>query len=164
MPLNRRQFVILTVTAAAGCGESGETSPPAAQPAPAPATGSPAKESNQGVVDVGPLTDFPADGVYDSFRSDGLFVVRRNGQLFALSSICTHKGCKVRAKEDQSFYCKCHGSTFDPDGRVTKSPAKRDLPRLAVRTDEKAHILVDLNQPINSEPVQGPSTLTGDGA
>lgn len=150
MPLTRRQFVILTVSAAAGCGKADNgphpPSPPTTLPAPASAPTTTAAEQ---VVDAGPMTDFPSDGVYDAFREQGIFVIRRNGQLFALSSICTHKGCKVRAKDDQSFLCKCHGSTFDGDGRVTKGPAKRDLPRLAVQADEYKHLLVDLNQKID---------------
>ena len=107
-----------------------------------------ASEVPAGVMDAGSLSSFSEDDAYDKYRQQGFFVVRRERKLFALSSVCTHKGCKLRVKDDLSFICKCHGSTFDKDGHVTKGPAKRDLPRLAVRLDEAGHVLVDLNQAI----------------
>src|SRR5207237_5649233 len=90
----------------------------------------PATGPADNVVDAGPVAQYAQDGVYDQFRDAGVFVIRREQTLFALSSVCTHRGCKVRAQADGSFSCKCHGSTFDRDGHVTKGPAKRDLPRL----------------------------------
>lgn len=97
------------------------------------------------VLDAGPLSDYPDDDVYDKYRQDGALLIRRDKQIWALSSICTHKGCKVRVADDLSLFCKCHGSTFDRNGHVTKGPAKRDLPRLPVRLNDDRHVLVDLN-------------------
>jgi Rieske Fe-S protein len=97
------------------------------------------------VIDAGPISDYPDSDVYDKYRQDGAFVIRRDKQIFALSSICTHKGCKVRVADDLSFYCKCHHSTFDKDGHVTRGPAKRDLPRLGVAEDARAHLLINLD-------------------
>ena len=94
------------------------------------------------LVDAGPVDQFAADGLYDGFRDQGFFVVRQGGKLFALSAICTHRRCKLSAERDHSFYCKCHGSTFDPDGKVTEGPAKRDLPVLHSFTDENGRLLV----------------------
>src|SRR5689334_14388449 len=124
MTLSRRQFVILTVSAAAGCGKEGDDSHLSSHPTTAPAATAPltGTASAAEIVDVGPLTGFVADAVYDSFREQGFFIIRHSGQLFALSSICTHKGCKVRAQADRSFYCKCHKSEFDSNGNVVKGP------------------------------------------
>ena len=72
-------------------------------------------------------------------------MVRRDKQLFALSSVCTHRGCKVRVAGDLTFYCKCHKSTYDKDGHVTQGPAKRNLPRIPVATDEQGHLYVALD-------------------
>ena len=83
--------------------------------------------------------------MYPGFREDGFFVIRRDKKLFALSSVCTHKGCKVRVAGDLSYFCKCHKSTFDKDGHVTKGPAKRDLPRVPVATDDQGHLHVSLD-------------------
>lgn len=103
-----------------------------------------------GVVDVGPLAHYQQDGVYPDFRDAGVMVVRRNRQLFALSSVCTHRGCKVRAREDESFVCKCHGSAFDKDGHVTSPPATRDLARLAIAQTPEGRVLVDLKHTVST--------------
>jgi nitrite reductase/ring-hydroxylating ferredoxin subunit len=145
MAIDRREFVrtlgaaSLLTAARGGLG--------AAASAPAPPSGG---AENPTVIDAGDLHGFPTDGVYDAHREDGFFVVRRDGQLFALSSVCTHKGCKVRAQADGSYLCKCHNSTFDRDGRVTRGPATRDLPRLAVAVDAAMCLQVDLHQPFEA--------------
>lgn len=143
MDMQRRRFILASAAAAAAATWRGiaRGEPTAGtQPASGPAAGADAGK----VTDAGPLGDLKDDRVYDDFREQGFFVIRRNRRVFALSSVCTHKGCKVRAQEDGSFLCRCHKSTFDPDGRVTKGPATRDLPRLPVATDERNHLLVKL--------------------
>ena len=56
-------------------------------------------------------------------------------ELLALSALCTHRKCKLSSEPDRSFYCKCHGSAFDPNGKVTEGPAQRDLPILSTVND-----------------------------
>ena len=139
MELTRRQFAILSAAVAAGCIPGGSAAAAIAATSPSTQPSVPA-----GAVDAGPLSDFKADDAYDAFREQGFFVIRRNDQIFALSSVCTHKGCKVRVADDLSFFCKCHKSTFDKDGHVTHGPARRDLPRLEVAEDGRDHLLVNL--------------------
>lgn len=134
MNTNRREFIALAIASAAISCE-GREKPVSATSASIPA---------ERMADAGPLADFAADGVFDAHRHEGFFIVRRDKTLFAISSVCTHKGCKVRAQQDQSFACKCHGSTFDKDGKVTKGPAKQDLPRLSVAVNERQHLIVKL--------------------
>ena len=129
--LNRRQFLILTATAAAGCTA-------AEPPALSPGAGQPR------IVDAGPAAAFARDGVYDPFRDQGFFVIRNGSQLFALSAYCTHRRCKLAAEPDHTFFCKCHGSTFDPAGHVTVGPAKRNLPVYQVSVDEQGRLLVQI--------------------
>lgn len=93
-------------------------------------------------VDAGPLDAFAQDVVYDQYREQGFFIIRRAEEVFALSSICTHKGCKVRAQTDQSYLCKCHQSRFDPAGKVLNGPATVDLPRLKVKLSADKSVLV----------------------
>jgi len=97
------------------------------------------------LIDAGPLSGYASDGVYDRFRDQGFFVIRSGAKLIALSAYCTHRKCKLRAESDHSFYCSCHGSTFDPNGRVTKGPAKRDLAALPTTTSPKGHLLVKVS-------------------
>jgi Rieske Fe-S protein len=94
------------------------------------------------VVNAGSISNYATDGLYDHFRDQGFFVIRKGEQLFALSSICTHRTCKLDAESDRSFFCPCHGSTFDPGGKVTEGPARRDLPTLPSITNENGQLLV----------------------
>ena len=94
------------------------------------------------LVDAGPLSDYASDGAYDGFRDQGFFVIRSGAKLIALSAYCTHRKCKLRAESDHSFRCNCHGSTFDPNGKVTEGPARRDLPALPTIASPKGHLLV----------------------
>lgn len=47
--------------------------------------------------------------------------------VYAVSLICTHLGCIVKAIPE-GFECPCHGSRFTADGEVTKGPAPKALP------------------------------------
>jgi glycine/D-amino acid oxidase-like deaminating enzyme/nitrite reductase/ring-hydroxylating ferredoxin subunit len=52
------------------------------------------------------------------------------GQLHALSPVCTHMGCHVSWNPaERSWDCPCHGSRFSGEGRVLQGPATRDLER-----------------------------------
>ena len=93
------------------------------------------------IVDAGPASGYSSDGVYASFRDQGFFVIRRGKELLALSALCTQRKCKLSSEADRSFYCKCHGSAFDPNGKVIEGPAQRDLPILSTVTNEKGHLL-----------------------
>jgi Rieske Fe-S protein len=126
--LDRRQFLVLAATVIA--------SPKAVD----------ARSTNDArserVIDAGPISNYATDGVYGGFRDLGFFVVREGQKVIAFSAFCTHRKCKLSAERDLSFYCKCHGSTFDPNGKVTEGPATRDLPTFPTSTDERGHLLV----------------------
>ena len=50
------------------------------------------------------------------------------GRLYERSAVCPHLGCIVRWNAgERSWDCPCHGSRFDPTGRVMHGPAHRDL-------------------------------------
>jgi len=53
-----------------------------------------------------------------------------DGELFAVSDVCTHVGCKVHWNSvETSWDCPCHGSRFRPDGTVIEGPALAPLKR-----------------------------------
>ena len=65
-------------------------------------------------------------------RAVALF--RDSQGAYAISTVCTHLGCIV-APTATGFECPCHGSMFARDGSVTRGPAPRPLPWLAVSID-----------------------------
>ena len=94
-------------------------------------------------VDVGVVDDFKDDGIYAPRAAGGrFFLVRRGGRLYALSSTCTHRQVRVVAKGG-GFKCPRHGSTFSSDGKVTKAPARKPLPRYAIQLDVHGRVMVD---------------------
>jgi nitrite reductase/ring-hydroxylating ferredoxin subunit len=94
-------------------------------------------------VDVGTAEDFSRDGVYDAHAaSAGFFLIRDNGRLYAIASHCTHKRTLLKVK-DGAFACPKHGARFSLGGKVLKAPAKKELLRYAIATDESGHITVN---------------------
>jgi glycine/D-amino acid oxidase-like deaminating enzyme/nitrite reductase/ring-hydroxylating ferredoxin subunit len=53
-----------------------------------------------------------------------------DGELFAVSNVCPHMGCKVHWNSVETTWdCPCHGSRFKPDGTVIEGPALHGLKR-----------------------------------
>lgn len=53
----------------------------------------------------------------------------RDGTRHVVSAVCTHTYCIVEWNDAEcSWDCPCHGSRFEPDGRVLEGPATDDLP------------------------------------
>jgi Rieske Fe-S protein len=51
------------------------------------------------------------------------------GKPHEMSAVCPHLGCIVKWNDAESSWdCPCHGSRFDPLGKVLNGPANSDLP------------------------------------
>lgn len=72
------------------------------------------------------------DGVVVRSGRGGAAVHRdADGELHAVSAVCTHEGCLVRFNRAQtSWDCPCHGSRFSVDGGVLSGPAVQALPAI----------------------------------
>ena len=84
------------------------------------------------------------DGYRQSVNREVVFLIRTNGNVTALSSTCTHLGCRVAWDSDTALLkCPCHGGTFDRDGAVTSGPPPAPLAQLATRI-ESGQVMVEL--------------------
>ena len=110
-------------------------------------------------VKLGLPADFP-DGM--KFLPEQRLFVFREGKVFhAVSAVCTHLGCTVRAEAlpqpetmevggapmrvTHRFACPCHGSKYTGDGKVVSGPAPKALAwyHLTVSTDD-GQLVADL--------------------
>ena len=114
----------------------GGAAPEAARPGPL--------EPNSGTwVQVANSTDL-GSGASHRFDTNEVigFVTEHRGELVAVSGVCTHLGCQLRANDEAGrLDCPCHRTSFAPDGSVEFSqltPSPRPLPLLQVRNREGA--------------------------
>ena len=117
-------------------------------------------------VKLGLVAEFP-DGL--KFLPDQRLFVFRQGQTFhAVSAVCTHLGCTVRAEAlpnaqttevggsslrlTHRFQCPCHGSQYRGDGANVSGPAPRPLAwyRLSVAPDD-GQLVVDLADEVGTD-------------
>ena len=143
--LNRRQFL---AAGAAACACAG--CPALAALAGAPAGAAP--------VDAGAVEDFAAAGIHGPLGPGGrFFLVSRRRRLYAVSSTCTHKKVKL-VINGGVLKCPRHGSRFDAEGRATKPPARKPLPRYPVRV-EAGRVLVDVGRPLSAKDQKAPGAF-----
>jgi Rieske Fe-S protein len=89
--------------------------------------------------------------VRDYRRLGNFFLVADARGIYAVSSVCTHAGCSVRAAGG-AFECPCHGSAFDLGGVVTAGPAKLPLKHFEVRESTPGGpLLVDLGKTVAAD-------------
>ncbi len=117
-------------------------------------------------VKLGAPLEFP-DGL--KFLPDQRLFVFRQGKTFhAVSAVCTHLGCTVRAEAlsqpetrtvagsplriTHRFLCPCHGSKYTGDGSNVSGPAPKPLAwyQLTV-SPEDGQLVVDLAQEVGRD-------------
>ena len=72
----------------------------------------------------------PGQGGVVEAEGEKLGVCRTpEGKLLAVDIRCPHLGCQLAWNpEEKTWDCPCHGSRFDPYGKLLSGPAQRDLP------------------------------------
>jgi cytochrome b6-f complex iron-sulfur subunit len=113
-------------------------------------------------VNIGPPEKYAAMGpgeVNEDFKLDGVWMIRLEDRIAALSTTCTHLGCIPSwLPNDLKFKCPCHGSGFKQSGVNFEGPAPRPLERLkltlkdgALIVDKKVKFLEEKGQWTQSE-------------
>jgi cytochrome b6-f complex iron-sulfur subunit len=139
-PMSRRNFLMTAAATAA------VISLPVLQGYGDEAPSAPTTKPAGGPVDVGALSSFDKDGITDTWaKTNKLFVIRQDGKLYAVTSICTHRGFQL-ISHGQDLYCPKHKSDFSMEGTVIDGPAKRSLPRFAISVDDQKHVIVNTSK------------------
>lgn len=99
---------------------------------------------------IGPPDRFPP-GSRTPIPERNLLILHDERGISALSLVCTHLGCIAHEREEGGFICPCHGSRFDPDGRVTAGPAPSRLRCLEVTFAPSGELVVDGKKAVDSE-------------
>jgi len=83
------------------------------------------------------------------FGSERVLVLRdHQGRLRAVSAKCTHEGCTLQYKADESLiWCACHNGRFDLDGRVLSGPPPRALAAYKATGTLETKVVISRNEP-----------------
>src|SRR5262245_22566300 len=84
------------------------------------------------------------DGYRQTVNREVVFLIKTNDQVTALSSTCTHLGCRVAWDAEAALLkCPCHGGRFDRTGVVKAGPPPAPLARFPTRI-ESGQVMVEL--------------------
>jgi Rieske Fe-S protein len=80
-----------------------------------------------------------APGSFKTFpfgSQPGILIRTADGAYRALSASCTHLGCTVQFKKDEStVWCACHNGRYDLEGRNVSGPPPRPLEKFVVHVE-----------------------------
>ncbi|MBB6171164.1 3-phenylpropionate/trans-cinnamate dioxygenase ferredoxin subunit [Nocardiopsis mwathae] len=95
--------------------------------------------SNEGFTRICALSDIPEEGALGVEVGDTpVAVVRSEGEVFAISDICSHAEVNLSEGEveDGTIECWLHGSCFElSSGKPINPPATQPVPTYAVKID-----------------------------
>jgi len=102
---------------------------------------------------AGRIDDFVIGEVNERFKERfGVWIVRDQEKIFALSTVCTHLGCTPNWLESEGKYkCPCHGSGFYKNGINFEGPAPRPLERFKITLNDDGEIVVDKSKKFQQE-------------
>jgi len=100
--------------------------------------------------------EFSVGVVDERFKEKfGVWVVRNEGGIYALSTTCTHLGCTPNwLSGENKFKCPCHGSGFYMTGINFEGPAPRPLERYRVVLSDDGQVMVDKTKTYQQEKGQ----------
>ncbi len=102
----------------------------------------PAGEANVSQVKLPfKLSDLAAEPkrfkIFQFGREAGIIFITPDGQVRALSAVCTHLSCLVQYRPQMGdIWCACHNGRYDLLGRNISGPPPRPLQEYVVHVDE----------------------------
>jgi len=104
-------------------------------------------------VDYEPSQSFSAGSPDDYTRGEvstrwkdkyGVWIVRLEDRIVAVSTVCTHLGCTPNWLETEGkFKCPCHGSGFRKTGDNFEGPAPRPLERFKIWLNDEGGLEIN---------------------
>lgn len=77
-------------------------------------------------------------------KTQRVWIVRNETEIYALLGICTHLGCTPRwLAAENKFKCPCHGSGYYMNGVNFEGPTPRPLERVRIALADDGQIVVD---------------------
>lgn len=98
---------------------------------------------------IASLDDLPTNGskTFKDLSGREIVLVNTDQGLKAISTTCTHLGCKAYWEPDNDrFFCPCHDGVFDVNGNVVSGPPPRPLDSYQVEVDENDNVFVLLQE------------------
>ena len=97
--------------------------------------------------------EYEAGQVSEQFKDQyGVWIVRDDKKIYALSTVCTHLGCTPNwMPSETKFKCPCHGSGFYKTGINFEGPAPRPLERFKIGLSDEGEIIVDKTKKFQQE-------------
>ena len=102
---------------------------------------------------AGSIDEFVIGRVDERFKeSRGVWLIRTDEGMYALSTVCTHLGCTPNwLPNERKFKCPCHGSGFYASGINFEGPAPRPLERFRIVFTDDGEILIDKSKKYQQE-------------
>ncbi len=143
-PVERRDFVGMSAVASATGALAVAAIGAARLPMP-----SVFPESNSRVK-LGPLDRFLLANV-TPVPEQRLWIYVDEAGLYAMSAVCTHLGCLVANNGEEGFFCPCHGSRFNAQGKVVGGPAPKPLLFLELTLSPDGQLVVDKQKTVPAD-------------
>ena len=102
---------------------------------------------------AGTPDEYEVGQVSERFKDQyGVWIVRDDEKIYALSTVCTHLGCTPNWQSNEAkFKCPCHGSGFYKTGINFEGPAPRPLERFKIGLTDDGEIVVDKTKKFQQE-------------
>jgi cytochrome b6-f complex iron-sulfur subunit len=104
--------------------------------------------------DPEPANFGPPDGhpIGSITRVGRVVLLRDDAGFWAVNVVCPHLGCQPAFDENRRmFVCPCHGSHFDPEGRLLAGPATSGLSLAVLRLDAQGALIAHPQEPARAD-------------